>query len=272
MKAAAFEYLRPTDVTGVLDALQKNPGAKLIAGGQSLVPMLNLRLARPHLLIDIAGVDALRKIEDRKTHVRVGAMVTHAELENRAISDCALLQRVAGGIAYRAIRNRGTVGGSMAHADPAADWPLAMAAAGAMVHVEGRAGSRQLPADSFMLGAFQTRVADDEILVAVDVPKLSPKARFGYYKFCRKPGEFPEASAAALFDPASRTARLYLGALAGAPRPLHVLAANIARNGASAATDVAIATAVDEASQGDAAERRMRRAVVARALKEIFAS
>ena len=270
MKAAAFEYLRPPDVAGALDALRKNPGAKLIAGGQSLVPMLNLRLARPQVLIDIGGIDALRTVEDRKTHIRIGATVTHAELENRAISDCTLLQRVASGIAYRAIRNRGTVGGSMAHADPAADWPLAMAAMGANVFVQGQGGARQLPADSFMLGAFQTRLADDEILVAIDVPKLSPKARFGYYKFCRKPGEFPEASAAAVFDPASRTARLYLGALAGAPQPLHGLAATIAREGASAVTDAAIGNAVDDVSHGDAAERRMRRAAVARALKEVF--
>jgi aerobic carbon-monoxide dehydrogenase medium subunit len=272
MKAAAFEYVRPPDVAGALDALQKNPGAKLIAGGQSLVPMLNLRLARPQVLIDISGIDGLRKVEDRKTHIRVGATVTHAELENRAISDCILLQRVAGGIAYRAIRNRGTIGGSMAHADPAADWPLAMAAMGATVSLQGKGSTRQLPADSFMLGAFQTRLADDEILVAVDVPKLSPKARFGYYKFCRKPGEFPEASAAAVFDPVSRTARIYLGALAGAPQPLHRLAAAIARGGALAASDAAIASSVDDVSQGDAAERRMRRAAVARALKEVFTS
>ncbi len=272
MKAAAFDYVRPPDLAGALAALRKNPGAKLIAGGQSLVPMLNLRLARPLMLIDIIGIDALRTVDDRTTHVRVGATVTHAELENRPISGCALLQKVACGIAYRAIRNRGTVGGSMAHADPAADWPLAMAAIGASVVVEGEAGARQLPAESFMLGAFQTRLADDEILVAVEVPKLSPAARFGYYKFCRKPGEFPEASAAAVFDPTSRMARLYLGALAGAPQPLHGLAATIAREGASAITDAAIANAVDEVSRGDAAERRMRRAVVARALKEVFAS
>jgi carbon-monoxide dehydrogenase medium subunit len=146
-----------------------------------------------------------------------------------------------------------------------------MAAMGATVFVQGQSGARQLPADSFMLGAFQTRLADDEILIAIDVPKLSPKARFGYYKFCRKPGEFPEASAAAVFDPVSRMARLYLGALAGAPQPMHALAATIARAGASAVTDAAIANAVDDVSQGDAAERRMRRAALARALKEVFA-
>ena len=160
----------------------------------------------------------------------------------------------------------------MAHAHPAADWPLAMAAIGATVIVEGKTGTRQLPAEGFMLGAFQTLLAEEEVVVAIDVPKLSAAARFGYYKFCRKTGEFPEASAAAVFDPAARTARLFLGALAGAPQPLHGLAAAIARQGASAITDVAITDAVDEVVKGDAAERRMRRAAVARALKEVFAS
>lgn len=272
MKAAAFDYIRPTDLAGVIDALQKGGGAKLIAGGQSLMPMLNLRLARPSLLIDVGGIDALRVIEDRKTHVRIGATVTHAELENHIIPGCILLHKVACGIAYRAVRNRGTVGGNMAHADPAADWPLAMATIGATVIVEGKAGRRELPADSFMLGAFQTQLADDEVVVAIDVPKLSPSARFGYYKFCRKTGEFPEASAAAVFDSVSRTARLYLGALAGAPQPLHGLATTVARQGEAAITDAAIAQAVDEAGNGEVTERRMRRAAVARALKEVFAA
>ncbi|WP_029585717.1 xanthine dehydrogenase family protein subunit M [Bradyrhizobium sp. URHD0069] len=271
MKASAFDYVRPPDLAGVLDMLRQFSGAKLIAGGQSLLPLLNLRLARPTLLIDIGRTEALRAIEDRGTHVRIGAAVTHAELEDCLIPDCPMLRTVAGGIAYRAIRNRGTVGGSLAHADPAADWPLAMAALGATVVVEGKAGHRRLPADGFMLGAFQTRLEEDELVVAVDVPKLSPDARYGYYKFCRKTGEFPEASAAAVFDPFSRTARLYLGALSGPPQPLHDLAATIARQGLAAIADVAIADAVDRVAAGDSIERRMRCAAVTRALKEVFA-
>jgi carbon-monoxide dehydrogenase medium subunit len=271
MKAAAFEYVRPPDLADVLDILRKNSGAKLIAGGQSLLPLLNLRLARPTLLIDIGRTEALRAIEDRGTHVRIGAAVTHAELEDRLIPDCPMLRTVAGGIAYRAIRNRGTVGGSLAHADPAADWPLALAALGATVIVEGKVGYRQLPADGFMLGAFQTRLEEDELIVAVDVPKLSRQARYGYYKFCRKTGEFPEASAAAVFDPLSRAARIYLGALSGAPQPLHELAATIARQGLAAIADAGIADAVDRVAPGDAIEHRMRCAAVTRALKEVFA-
>jgi carbon-monoxide dehydrogenase medium subunit len=271
MKAAAFDYVRPADVAGAIAALRTGSGARPIAGGQSLVAMLNLRLARPARLIDIGRIGALRIIEDRGAHVRIGAAVTHAELEDRPIAGCALLRKVAGGIAYRAVRTRGTIGGSLAHADPAADWPLALAALGATVIIEGKDGTRQEPADGFMRAAFQTRLGEDELIVAVDVPKLSPAARCGYYKFCRKTGEFPEASAAAVFDPASRTARLYLGALQGAPQPLHGLAAMIARRGETAATEAAVANAVREAGEGDAVERRMRRAAVVRALREAFA-
>ena len=273
MKAPAFDYVRPHDIGGVLAALQGNQAsAKLVAGGQSLLPMLNLRLARPTLLIDIARIEALRTIDDRGASVRIGASVTHAELEDRDIAGCAMLRTVAAGIAYRSVRNRGTIGGSLVHADPAADWPLALAALGATILVEGKSGSRTLPADSFMRAAFQTRIADDEIVVAIEVPKLSPGARTGYYKFCRKTGEFPEASAAAVFDPVSRRARLYVGALSGPPQPLDALATTIAENGATAITDSAVTAALDPIAGHDPAERRMRRAAVMRALKDVFAS
>ena len=270
MKAAAFDYVRPTDVGGAIALLQATPGSRPIAGGQSLVPMLNLRLARPTRLVDVGRIGMLRAIEDHGAHVRIGAAVSHAELEDRAIAGCALLRTVAGGIAYRAVRTRGTIGGSVAHADPAADWPLALAALGATMIVQGKAGSRRVPADGFMLAAFQTRLAEDELIVAIDVPKLSPGARCGYYKFCRKTGEFPEASAAAVFDPASRAARLYLGALSGPPQSLPALAAAIARQGAVAVTEGAIADAVGELGEADAVESRMRCAAVARALKQVF--
>lgn len=273
MKAPAFDYVRPRDIGGVLAELRGDHAmAKLVAGGQSLLPMLNLRLARPTLLIDIARIETLRAIEDRGASVRIGAAVTHAELEDRDIAGCAMLRRVAAGIAYRSVRNRGTIGGSLAHADPAADWPLALAALGASVIVEGKSGSRTIPADSFMRAAFQTRVADDEIIVAVEVPKLSAAARTGYYKFCRKTGEFPEASAAAVFDPVSRRARLYIGALSGSPQPLDRLATAIAQNGAAAITDATVAAAVDPVAGHDPVERRMRRAAVMRALRDVFAS
>lgn len=272
MKAPAFEYLRPRDVVGALDALQSGAGAaKILAGGQSLLPMLNLRLARPALLIDIGRIDALRSIEDKGSSIRIGAAVTHTELEDRAIDGCAFLRQVAGGIAYRAVRNRGTIGGSLVHADPAADWPLALAALGATIEIAGRKGRRIVPADVFVAAAFQTAIADDELVVAVDVPKLSAGSRTGYYKFCRKTGEFPEASAAAVFDPDRRIARIFIGALSGAPRPLDQLATAAAQQGASAVTESSIAASVDPIAGDDPVDRRMRRGAVARALKQVFA-
>jgi carbon-monoxide dehydrogenase medium subunit len=273
VKAAAFDYVRPRDIGEALAVLGGDHAmAKILAGGQSLLPMLNLRLARPTLLVDISRVAALRDIEERDALVRIGAAVTHAELEDRDIPGCAMVRAVAAGIAYRSVRNRGTIGGSLAHADPAADWPLTLAALGATIVVEGKSGRRNLPAADFMVAAFQTRAADNEMIVAVDVPKLSKAARYGYYKFCRKTGEFPEASAAAVFDPELRTARVYVGALSVPPRALDDLAAAIAQKGAAAITDSAIAAAVDPVAGSDPAGRRMHRAAVARALKQVFVS
>ena len=123
-----------------------------------------------------------------------------------------MLREVAAGIAYRAIRNRGTIGGSIAHADPAADWPLALAALGATVNIRSAGGARATPLEKFVLGAFTTALREDEIIESVEVPKLSRAGRYGYYKFCRKTGEFAEASAAAVFDPETRAARIYFGA------------------------------------------------------------
>ena len=271
MKAVNFDYVRPADVTEALAALSRVPGgAKFIAGGQSLGPMLNLRLARPQLLVDIARLDSLRTIEDRGNAWRIGAGVTHARLEDMKgqLRGGEMLCEVAAGIAYRAVRNRGTIGGSLVHADPAADWPLALAALGATVNIRGARGTRAEPADRFIKGAFTTVLGEDEIVETIDVPKLSATGRYGYYKFCRKTGEFAEASAAAIFDPASRTARVFLGALAGAPQPLPALAQQVA--GTGRAEKEAIVDAVSAAApELDPIERGMAVAAVARALQRV---
>jgi carbon-monoxide dehydrogenase medium subunit len=227
MKAAVFEYVAPRSLEEALSALASEDGAKVIAGGQSLGPMLNLRLARPRLLIDISRIEALQHLENRNDKIWIGAATTHARLEDNSNG---MLQAVAGGIAYRSIRNRGTIGGSMAHADPAADWPLALAALGATIHMRGLKTSRQIPAAKFVLGAFTTALEETEIIEAVEIPCPSDGVRWGYFKFCRKTGEFPEASAAVFLDPTSRTANVFLGALNGAPRPCDDIAQRLARN------------------------------------------
>ena len=222
MKAAAFEYVRPREILDAIKALASMPGdAKPLAGGQSLGPMLNLRLARPKLLVDVSRIHALKEIHDEGDAWRIGGGVTHAELEDRPLDECAPLAQVARGIAYRAVRNRGTVGGSLAHADPAGDWPLALAALGATVFLTGPKGTREVQAADFTRSAFSTVLADDEIIELVRVPKLSSRASWGYYKFCRKAGEFAQAIGGALHDPERGVLRAVIGAVQGAP---HVIA------------------------------------------------
>jgi carbon-monoxide dehydrogenase medium subunit len=275
MKAARFDYVRPGDVGQALAALAKAEGsAKLLAGGQSLGPMLNLRLARPSLLVDVSRLEALARVDDIGSAWRIGAGVTHSRIEDMRgrLVGGEMLCEVAAGIAYRAIRNRGTIGGSVAHADPAADWPLALAALGATISIKGVGGARSVPVDDFVLGAFTTALRDNEIIEAIDVPKLSRAGRYGYYKFCRKTGEFAEASAAAVFDPETGAARLYLAAVRPAPVLLGAHARRIAQEGKSAASEGAVASAIDEAARDlDSVERRMAATAVTRALQQVFA-
>ena len=272
MKPAAFDYQRAKDVADAVKALASMPGdAKPLAGGQSLGPMLNLRLARPRLVVDISRISSLKEITEKPESWLIGAGVTHAELEDRPLKGCEPLARVARNIAYRAVRNRGTVGGSLAHADPAADWPLALAALDATAIIAGAKGKREVPVAQLMKSAFSTVIGDDEVLEAVRVPKVSSGAAWGYYKFCRKTGEFPEASAALLLDPERKLARLYVGALDRAPQPLDSVARAVAQGGVQAATADMVASALDRAvpDLGPVA-RRMKSAAVRRAIQAAF--
>ena len=264
MKSAAFDYIRPRDIGEALSAL-RTADAKPIAGGQSLGPMLNLRLARPKLLVDVSRIATLKQIQDEGDAWRIGACVTHAELEDKPLAGCEPLAKVARVVAYRAVRNRGTMGGSLAHADPAADWPLALAVLDAVVRVVGASGRREIKADAFMTAAFTTQLADDEIVESIRVPKLGAGARWGYYKFCRKTGEFPEASAALLLDPQRRTARLFAGALDRAPQPLDTVARAVAEHGSASPDMINAALARVAPGMGPAA-RKLRATAVQRAI------
>lgn len=221
MKAAAYALERPADLAGLNARLAAGGwGVKPVAGGQSLGAMLNLRLAQPEALLDLDALHELRAVHETAQAVRFGAMVTHAQIEDGRVPDPSrgLMPWVARGIAYRAVRNRGTLGGSLCHADPAADWVSAMPLLGAACLLAGPAGAREVPAADFMATAFETRLAEGEALAAVRVPRRSADARWAYRKFCRKTGEFAQAIAACLRDPADGTERVVLGALDGAPR------------------------------------------------------
>ena len=217
MKAPAFDYARPKDVAEAVKLLAE--GGRAAAGTQSLGPMLNLRVAHPALLVDIRGIDELKSASETPAAVVLGACITHSQIEDRRVPDPTggLMASVAASIAYRAVRNRGTLGGSLAHADPAADWPAALTMLGAVMVIAGPKGRREVAAESFVTGIFTTVLASDELIVALRIPKRSRRARYGYWKFCRKAGEFAHAIGAVLHDPETGESRAVLGALAGPP-------------------------------------------------------
>ena len=220
MKPAPFDYARPASLEDALKLLARPElEAKPLAGGQSLGPMLNLRLVSARLLVDVSGIRELLSVEETRDAVTLGASISHADIEDGRVPDATggPLAAVAGGIAYRAVRNRGTIGGSLCHADPAADWVSVLACLGADAIIAGSSGRRALPLERFVTGAFETALLPGELLTAVRIPRLSPEARWGFSKLCRKPGEFAHALAAVLADPPRGILRAVLGAVGGAP-------------------------------------------------------
>jgi len=223
MKPAPLEYRRARDVDEAIALVAGHEGfAKFLAGGQTLGPMINLRLAQPDLVVDISRIDALRGVIEESGRILVGAATPHAAFEDGIVPDAAngLLRRAAAGIAYRAVRNRGTLGGSLAHADPSAEWPTVMLALGATIQLHGARGRREIAIEELVRGAMTTTLADDELIEAVAVPRLSRTARWGFYKRCRKVGEFAHSLCAVILDPERGMGRAVIGAVGGAPRHL----------------------------------------------------
>lgn len=177
MIPSSFEYLVPKSVKGVIQTLQQHgEEARLLAGGHSLLPLMKLRLAQPRVLIDLRKLAQLRRIRGKDGKIVVGALATYAQLESSRMikGKCPLLAKTAAMIGDAQVRNRGTIGGSLAHADPAADLPAAMLALGAEMHLTGAEGERWLPADEFFTGALTTALTPAELLIDVRIP-MSPK-------------------------------------------------------------------------------------------------
>jgi carbon-monoxide dehydrogenase medium subunit len=223
LKAPAVDYVRPRSLTQAVGLLaHASVEARVIAGGQSLMAMMNLRLATPGLLIDIARLPELIAVTDDADAVTLGACVTHAAIEDDRVPDPSrgLMPRVAANLAYRAIRTRGTIGGSLALADPAAEWPAVLAALDAEVALLGPSGRRSLKCFGFATGIFETRLAADEIIESVRIPKLSDGAQWGYLKLSRKSGECAAALAVVVADPGRGCSRVVIGSANGAPMAL----------------------------------------------------
>jgi len=220
MKPVAFHFERPASLreAGALLA-EQGVFAKAIAGSQSLGPMLNLRLAQPDLLVDVTGIPEMTAVQSTDAAVEIGACVTHADIEDGRVEDPSngLLPTVAGGIAYRAVRNRGTIGGSLAHADPAADWLSVLPLLGAELITDRPDSSRTLAAGDLMISSFTTALAANELIRAVRVPRLSAAARWGFCKFNQKAGEFAHTIGAVLHDPERGVFRAVIGAIEAPP-------------------------------------------------------
>jgi CO/xanthine dehydrogenase FAD-binding subunit len=200
MKPPAFDYIAADSIAMAVKALaQAGDDAKIIAGGQSLVPMLNFRMLRPSVLVDINRIAGLDAIAETSEAIRVGALTRHYQLETSPliarhlpVLSCAMTH-----VAHLAIRNRGTIGGSLAHADPAAELPMMALLLDAELHIASAAGERKVDARDFFLGALTVDLAAGEIITGVVLPKLPPRTGWGFEEVARRHGDFALAAAAA---------------------------------------------------------------------------
>ena len=203
MKPAPFRYHTPHSVDEAVALLAEvgPDDGRVLAGGQSLVPMMALRLARPEDLVDINSISELGHLAADGKWLSIGACVRHSAFHREVVGNplAALLSEVANHIAHYPIRTRGTFCGSLAHADPSSEWCLVAAALGAEIHAQSRRGTRQIAADAFFRGAMSTTLAADELLIAVRLPLLSADDVFGFYEFSRRAGDYALSAALAVY-------------------------------------------------------------------------
>jgi aerobic carbon-monoxide dehydrogenase medium subunit len=256
MKMPPFDYACPATIAEAVSLLAAHDGdAKALAGGQSLVPMLAFRLASPALLVDLRKLPELRQIKITEAGVTLGAMTRWRDIEDDARLKQAhpLLQAAIAHVAHYQIRNRGTVGGSVAHADPAAEMPGIVRTCEAEIAVIGTAGARTIKAQDFFQGPLMTALAADEIITEIRLPAWPAGRRWGFQEFARRRGDFALAAAAVFYDPdaGGRAANAHVGVIGVADRPLRLPSVEAVLNGAmiDAATiakaDAATAAAVD---------------------------
>ena len=275
-----FEYHAPSTLDEALALLAEHGSdARVLAGGQSLIPLMKLRLASPAVLIDLNGVDSLSGIEEADGQLRIGAMTRHSALERSELigSRYPLIADAAAVIADPLVRNRGTTGGSLAHADPAGDLGSVMTALGAEVVVNGPGGARTLPIDELLLGPFMTTLEEGEILTEVRVPQPAERSGGAYEKLERKVGDFATAAVAVqLTRENGSCASIGIGLTAVGPTTIRASEAEDALRGGSLDEDALRAAAVLAAAASDPAadlrgseeyKRDMVRVLTLRALR-----
>ncbi len=220
---ASFDYYEATSLEEAIRMRKENEDAKVIAGGQSLLPMMKLRLLRPSVLIDIGKIQGLRYIKEEEGYIAIGAITTHDEIANSKLiqSRCPLLSEAASRIADQQIRNRGTIGGSISHADPAADYLPTLLALDAEIVIKGSESERVLPAKDFFIDVFTTALEEGELVREVRVPFIEPGVGYAFMKFIKKEQEFAMVNVAILLSlegDVVKEVRIGLGAVA--PKPI----------------------------------------------------
>jgi len=273
MKPAPFDYARPKTVAEATALLaQAGASAAVIAGGQSLIPMLNLRMAQPDLLVDVGGLEELKATGETTQGLHIGALTTHSDIEDGKLPDLfgGLMQRVASGISYRAIRNYGTIGGSVALADPAADWPVCLMALGAEVRIASCSGQRSEPVGDFARGQYTTSLAKDEIILGFDLKRPDATLRWGSCKVVRKSGAFASSMAIAV----ERGGGAAAVALAGAASRACLLPSVAKHAGSAASSDDVLRAAIAQdlaalVPEADGYSRRLHASTVMRAVREM---
>jgi aerobic carbon-monoxide dehydrogenase medium subunit len=281
MKAAPFEYhaARTVEEAVTLLATFAEQGGRVIAGGQSFVPMMAFRLARPDHLIDINGITDLARLVVEGGVLRIGATVRHAILESMTNGGVLgrLLHEVAGSIAHKPIRNRGTFCGSIVNADPSAEWCLVAATLGAEIVARSATQLRTIPAGDFFIGVMTTALAADELVTECRIPLLPDEARYGFYEVSRRAGDFAMAAALVSYRLVAgriTDARLGVGGTEPFPRRLDEIEAVLEGNAPDVAlfgkAAEAVAAAVDpmeDSRNTPAFRRQLVRAVTQRALE-----
>jgi aerobic carbon-monoxide dehydrogenase medium subunit len=255
MKLPPFDYACPTTLPEAVQLLASNDDAKAIAGGQSLVPMLAFRLSQPTLLVDLRKLADLRGIRISDAGVTLGAMVRWRDIEDDERLETAhpLLKAAIAHVAHYQIRNRGTVGGSIAHADPAAEMPGIAITCDAEIGVVGKSGARVIQAADFFQGALTTALASDEIIVEIRLPAWPAGRRWGFQEFARRRGDFAMAAAAVFYDQDERgkARNAHVGVIGVGDRPMRLTAPEDVLNGQTideatiAKADAATSAAVD---------------------------
>jgi aerobic carbon-monoxide dehydrogenase medium subunit len=223
MRPRSFDYVAPPCIDEALAALEGDIEVRALAGGQSLIPMMNFRLARPERVVDLRKLSELRRVVIEERRVVLGAMTTHLELERspELSAKLPILAAAAQHIGHPAIRNRGTIGGSLAHADAAAEWPVVATALDAELSLASRRGERTVPARDFFVGDFTTLIEQDELLTSVAMPALEPHAGWSFKEFMRQHRAFALALVAVVaeLDPEGHIGKLVvaLGGVDSAP-------------------------------------------------------